>query len=169
MVKVVELDKSEKTLNEIAQVYKEVWEKNDNSIKERFRKHATYKGYRGYMIINEKNDLIGFAYGYTTLPGQYYNGLLRDTLEDKLADKWLSDCFELVELAVLSTERNKGYGKHLASKLVEGVTNKTAVLTTQMNNEIARNLYEKLNWEVVYKPFYPDKNNAFVIMGKKIN
>ena len=52
---------------------------------------------------------------------------------------------------------------------IEGIPNRTSVLTTQINNEKARSLYERLDWVNVLEPFHPSKNDVpYVIMGKAL-
>jgi len=61
-------------------------------------------------------------------------------------------------------------GRVLVEHLLERVENSTALLTTQVNNAFARNLYTKLEWEIIKEPFFPnDKDTPFVIMGKKLD
>lgn len=57
----------------------------------------------------------------------------------------------------------------LITKLLEDVSHKTAILTTQINNYSARSLYKSLGWKVLKEPFYPgNSKQAYVIMGKEI-
>ncbi|MGY0211278.1 GNAT family N-acetyltransferase, partial [Bacillus cereus] len=97
----------------------------------------------------------------------YYNQLMREALHLEQVDEWLQDCFEFVELAVHPQYQNKGLGTKLHNELLEGLSNRTSVLTTQINNEKARSLYERLDWVNVLEPFHPSKNDVpYVIMGK---
>ena len=61
--------------------------------------------------------MIGFAYGYASLPGQYYHELLARAFDREECDKWLRDCFEFVELAVHPSFRKQGLGRMLTLKL----------------------------------------------------
>lgn len=75
--------------------------------------------------------------------------------------------FEFVEIAVHPQYRNEGLGTKLHNELLEGIPNRTSVLTTQKNNEKARSLYGKLDWVNVLEPFHPSKDDVpYVIMGK---
>ena len=52
---------------------------------------------------------------------------------------------------------------------IEGIPNRTSVLTTQVNNEKARSLYERLDWVNVLESFHPSTNDTpYVIMGKAL-
>ena len=168
MVKVLELAGNE-IVQQVSELYMQVWKSEDLSIKKRILKHSTYEGFRGFIIMTEEDRVIGFAYGYTSLPGQFYHELLAKELNEKEYKLWLQDCFEFVELAVHPSYRKKGYGKMLITKLLEDVDNKTTILTTQMDNTSARSLYESLQWKVLKAPFYPgNSKEPYVIMGKEL-
>nr|WP_304217247.1 GNAT family N-acetyltransferase [Fredinandcohnia onubensis] len=168
MVKVLELA-SDDVIQKVAELYKEVWNSEDHSIKERILKHSSYKGFRGFAILSKEDRVIGFAYGYTSLPGQFYHELLAKEFNSEEYHDWFQDCFEFVELAVHPSYRKQGLGKMLISKLVEGVDNSTTILTTQINNTSARSLYESLQWKVLKEPFYPSSlEHPYVIMGKEL-
>ncbi|MEH7384416.1 GNAT family N-acetyltransferase [Bacillus sp. JJ1521] len=164
MVRVVKIEMDDNLLKNIDSFYRQVW---NQSIIERLKKHLNYDGFRGYIIKSDAEEILGFSYGYSSRPGQYYHQVLAAELGPKEYEKWLEDCFEFVELAVHPKHRNQGYGKLLIHELLKGVTNRTVVLTTQVNNKSARNLYEGLGWMVVREPFIITNNDTpYVIMGK---
>lgn len=166
MVRVVKIDGDEGLLESIDSLYRQVW---NQSIKERLKKHMKYDGFRGYIMKSDDEEISGFSYGYTSQAGQYYHDLLANELGPIEYEKWLEDCFEFVELAVHPNHRNQGYGTILIHELLKDVTNKTTVLTTQVNNRSARSLYQRLGWLVVKEPFIPSKNDSsYVIMGKTL-
>ena len=168
MVKVLELA-SDEVLQQVSELYKEVWDSEDNSIKERILKHSSYEGFRGFVVLSNKDKVIGFSYGYTSLPGQFYHEILAKEFNSEEYHQCLQDCFEIVELAVQPSYRKKGLGTMLITKLLEAVDNKTAILTPQINNISARSLYESLHWKVLKEPFYPSNSKQpYVIMGKKL-
>lgn len=166
MLRVVKIDMDEHLMDTIDGLYREVW---NQSLIERLKKHINYDGFRGYILKSDDGEILGFSYGYTSQAGQYYHNLLANELSPIEYEKWLQDCFEFVELAVHPNHRNQGYGKVLIHQLLKGVSNRTAVLTTQVDNISARNLYQGLGWGVVKEPFIPSKNGIpFVIMGKEL-
>ncbi|QDP39578.1 GNAT family N-acetyltransferase [Radiobacillus deserti] len=154
-------------MKSISDLYRQTWKKEDPSVEERFRRHATYEGYKG-LILKSNEEPVGFVYGYTSQKGQYYNELLRKALSNTEQSQWLEDCLEVVELVVLPEERRSGRGALLMTKLMEEVKHKTAILTTQVDNYAARGLYEKLGWHVVKEPFFPNTEEAYVVLGKKL-
>ena len=168
MVEILELASNE-IIQQVSDLYKEVWKSEDNSIKERIIKHSSYKGYRGFVILSKEDKVIGFSYGYTSLPGQFYHELLAKEFNSEEYHNWLQDCFEFVELSVHPSYRKQGLGKLLSTKLLENLENKTAILTTQNDNNSARSLYESLHWKVLKEAFYPSNSKQpYVIMGKEL-
>ncbi|MFC4408869.1 GNAT family N-acetyltransferase [Chungangia koreensis] len=150
--------------DQIESLYNRVW---NQSIDERLRKHYTYDGFRGVALLSKTDRLKGFAYGYTSLPGQYYHGLLAKELAPNEYEHWLTDCFEVVELAVDPDFRRQGHAKTLMTELLDEVERKTAILTTQTDNHSARSLYESMGWVIVKERFYPGvPDKPYVIMGK---
>ena len=164
-MKLIEIN--EALLGQIEQLYNKVW---NQSIVERLKKHDTYEGFKGLALLNETDQLVGFAYGYTSLPGQYYHGLLSKALNSAEYEQWLSHCFEVVELAFDPGFRRQGHAKTLMTELLDGIKRKTVILTTQTDNKSARSLYESMGWVIVKEPFYPgEPEKPYVIMGRKLN
>ncbi|HAM80257.1 MAG TPA: N-acetyltransferase [Ornithinibacillus sp.] len=164
MVQVNDLVMEERVIETVDLLYEQIW---NHSIKERLIKHSGYKGFRGNIIISDHKELLGFSYGYSSLPDQFYHNLLASELSSLEYEKWLKDCFELVELAVYPSYRGQGYGKQLITNLLADIQHKTSILTTQIENKSARSLYHSLGWEVIKEPFVSDQNGpAYVIMGK---
>ena len=168
MVEILSINPSEKIIEKVADLYNTIWNCEDTTIKERIRKHSSYTGYKGMILLSDK-EVVGFSYGYTSLPGQYYHEKLAKEFTTEEYDKWLTNCFEFVELAVHPDYRKQGFGRMLVNQLLQNIQNETAVLTTQVNNSAARRLYESLNWLTLKEPFFPsDESNPYIIMGKEL-
>ncbi|MBT2685298.1 GNAT family N-acetyltransferase [Bacillus sp. ISL-37] len=164
-----EISRNEELMNQVAELYQQLWNQEDDSIRNRVLRHSRYEGYRGYVAISEQGEVAGYAYGYFSQPGQYYHELLSNAFTPEEYQDWLEDCFEFVELGVHPSFRNQGLAKQLVTQLIDGVEHKTAVLTTQHNNAPARSLYESLGWIVLNDAFYPNGDEeSYVIMGKKL-
>jgi ribosomal protein S18 acetylase RimI-like enzyme len=168
MASIVKIDMTnENRIKSIDNLYREVW---DYSIKERLIKHSSYPGFSGFVCLSDNEEFVGFTYGYSSLPGQYYHDILAKELDSTGYALWLSNCFELVELVVHPSYRNQGYAKWLVTELLKDVQNKTTILTTQVNNQSARHLYQALDWTTVKEPFFPSNDGTpYVIMGKVLN
>ncbi|MGG3648883.1 GNAT family N-acetyltransferase [Bacillus wiedmannii] len=167
---IIPIRKDEALIINMAKLYCKVFDTtNFADMVERIRRHIGYTDFKGIVAINDENEVIGFTYGYRSLEGQYYNQLMREVLNREQVDQWLEDCFEFVELAVDPQYQNEGLGTKLHNELLEGISNRTSVLTTQINNEKARSFYERLDWVDVLEPFHPSKNDVpYVIMGKAL-
>ncbi|PFQ70007.1 GNAT family N-acetyltransferase [Bacillus cereus] len=165
---ILPIRKDEVIIINMVKLYCKVFDKRKfDEMVEQITRHMGYTDFKGVLAINAENEVIGFTYGYRSLEGQYYNQLMRKSLNLEQVDQWLEDCFEFVEIAVHPEYRNEGLGTKLHNELLEGVPNRTSVLTTQINNEKARSLYGKLDWVNVLEPFHPSKDDVpYVIMGK---
>jgi ribosomal protein S18 acetylase RimI-like enzyme len=169
VTKLVKIDGNDNLLKQIAALYQEVWNKEDKSMEERLVRHSGYEGFRGFVALSEEGEAVGYSYGYSSLPGQYYHGLLAKEFDEAGRGKWLKDSFEFVELAVHHSFRNQGLAKKLVNRLLEDVNHRKAVLTTQLNNNSARGLYESTGWIVLKESFYPNgEDDAYIIMGKEL-
>lgn len=168
-IKIVPLDVHADHFDAVVKLYCSTFTAdNSDDIRARFQKHAGYAGFRGYVAVSEINkNVIGFAYGYTSLPGQYYNTKLKEALTSKQSDEWLDDCFEFVELAVDREYRRHGVATHLHQHLLSSLPHRTSVLTTRTDNTGAQTLYDRLGWQVIQDPFYPNEE-SFVMMGKRL-
>ncbi|SEP55691.1 GNAT family N-acetyltransferase [Piscibacillus halophilus] len=139
------------------------------SVIQNISKHSTYKGFVGLKAKSNQGHIIGFTYGYTSLPDQFYRQKIEAQLSGVELKYWLEDCFEFVELAVDIKYRRKGIAKLLHDQLLNSVVHTTSLLTTSIDNYPAIQFYRRNNWEVI-------KNNAAVItdqnlqviMGKKL-
>lgn len=169
-MKFVSIEKEEILIENMAKLYCKAFEKtNFNEMIERMKRHVEYADFKGIVAINDENEVVGFTYGYRSLEGQYYNQLMREALNLEQVEEWLQDCFEFVELAVHPQYQNEGLGTKLHNELLKGISNRTSVLTTQINNEKARSLYERLEWLNILEPFHPSKNDVpYIIMGKTL-
>lgn len=141
--------------------YRRIWGREGHVA---FRKHATFPGYRGVVAV-EDDRVVGYAYGYTTRPGQYYHEALRAVLPSPVYVRWFDDCFEFVELGVVEEARGRGVGGRLHDALVEGLTHARSVLTTGIDNEVARRFYEDRGWEPLFQPFDPEGGDPMVVYG----
>ncbi|MFS0752117.1 GNAT family N-acetyltransferase [Oceanobacillus sp. 1P07AA] len=113
--------------------------------------------------------MIGFAYGYLSLKGQYYHNLIANHLNQQEYQDWLSNCYEVGEIIVDSPYRKSGYGRDLLDRLLKDATTNTAILTTQQDNMTAIQFYKNQHWEWIKQQFYPnEEGKAFAIFGKRL-
>lgn len=124
-------------------------------------KHAGYKGFKGLKAKDDKDNIIGFTYGYTSMPHQFYYQKIVNHLSAEEINDWMDNCFEFAELAVDPDNRRLGVASKLHDLLLENLNNKSSVLTTGAGYKPAINLYRKKGWQVI-------KNNVMVISGDNL-
>jgi hypothetical protein len=82
------------------------------------------------------------------------------------ADRWLSDSFEFVELAVLPDAQGNGYGGLLHDALLAGLSHRVSVLSTLQEETDALHLYYKRGWVDLLQHFvFPVGAQPYRIMG----
>lgn len=131
-------------------------------------RHATRRDFRFFAAtVPETGQLLGFIYGYSGEPGQWFHDLLRATLPPDLVARWLADSFELVEFGVLPEAQGQGFGGRLHDTLLTDVTNRTAILTTRQGDTAARRLYLRRGWQEVCAEYhFPDNAQPYTILGR---
>src|SRR5258708_2067339 len=77
------------------------------------RRHTDNRGFACRAAVRADGVLVGFGYGYTTMPGQWWHDLVRKAITPPVADHWLGDAFELSELHVLPHYQGHGLGRQL--------------------------------------------------------
>lgn len=133
------------------------------------RRHFGRRGYRG-LIALDTGRLVGFAYGYTGDPGQYWYDKVWAAMTPQQRTKWLEpEHFEFVELAVHPEWQGRGIGGRLHDLLLEGRPESIALLTVRADNTRALQLYRKRGWEVVLDDFRFGPGGArYLVMGKHL-
>jgi ribosomal protein S18 acetylase RimI-like enzyme len=137
--------------------------------------HASRRGFRCFVARETADEepgakrIVGFAYGYRGEPGQWWHDLVTRGLGREAAKEWLSDVLEVTELAVLPTAQGKGIGGKLHDVLLQGATQRTAVLSTAEVETVAVKLYEKRGWITLLHNFYfPGYDIPYRIMGRRL-
>ena len=155
---VVSLDVDGPLLDPVVELYCRVFDgpgsiaDRAEAVRSTFVEHASYDGFRGFVAVSDDASVLGFAYGYDSASGQYWHDHLAASMGAELTDRWLSDCFEVAELAVAPHVRRRGLGGVLHDALLAGVPRRTSVLTTGVENVPARSLYARRGWRLVYEP-----------------
>jgi ribosomal protein S18 acetylase RimI-like enzyme len=112
-------------------------------------RHAAREGFR-FRAAEEGGKLVGFSYGYLGGPGQWWHDLVVAEVTAEQEAYWLAPGhFEFVELHVRPEYRRRGIGGTLHDELLRDLDSRTAVLSTQTDNEPALALYEARGWQVV--------------------
>lgn len=110
--------------------------------------------------------LLGFVYGYTSAPGQWYHDTVRGALGPALAAHWLTDTFEFTEFAVLPEAQGRGIGGRLHDLLLADLPHRTAILSTYEGDTAAARLYRRRGWRTLVGNYvFPGGERAYALMG----
>jgi len=117
-----------------------------------------------------RRALIGFAYGFHGLAGQWWHDVVTDNLTARrgrqAAGHWLGDSFEFAEVHVHPDHQARGTGRAMMHALAAGRPERTAVLSTPQGQTRARRLYRSLGFVDLLPAFsFPGAGPAYAIMG----
>jgi GNAT superfamily N-acetyltransferase len=131
----------------------------------RLLRHSEIPDFR-LCVASLDGRVLGFAYGYTSVPGGWWRETVVARLDGADAGYWFDDCFELAELAVVPECQQRGLGRRLHDLLLNDLRHRTSLLSTQMENEPATRFYYRLGWTVVVSDFvFPNRPHPYFIMG----
>jgi ribosomal protein S18 acetylase RimI-like enzyme len=134
--------------------------------------HTHYKGFRAVATLANDDRLLGFGYGYVSAPGQWWHEQVRAGLSARDAARWLTDCFELVELHVLPEAQGRGLGAAQLQALTDGATESTVLLSTPeapLRESRAWRLYRRYGFTDVLRHFhFPGDDRAFAVLGRPL-
>jgi ribosomal protein S18 acetylase RimI-like enzyme len=121
------------------------------------------------LVARDRDELLGFAYGYTGAYGQWWTDRVASSLTARQRELWLDPPhFEIVELHVLPSVQRRGVGSRLLAQLLSRQPHDRAVLSTQLGSRKARSFYAKNGWEelasIDFGPGYP----PYVALGKRL-
>lgn len=134
--------------------------------------HTGRPGFRAVATVGDSGELLGFGYGYTSTPGQWWHDQIRASLRRDVAASWMSDCFELVELHVRPAAQGQGIGERQLRALLAGVPRRTVLLSTpEADERVSRawRLYRRFGFTDVLRDFYfPGDDRPFAILGRSL-
>lgn len=69
-MKFVSIEKDEILIGNMVKLYCKVFEKiNFNEMIEWMNRYIEYIGFKGIVVINDENEVVGFIYGYCLMEG----------------------------------------------------------------------------------------------------
>ena len=126
-------------------------------------RHAAREGFR-LARAYDGGRLVGFGYGYTGQPGQWWTDRAAEVLGPEVAAEWLGKHFELVSIGVLPATRGRDVGRRLMHTLTEELRHgRWLLMTTVDADDPARRLYASTGWSVIGPGLQADQ----VIMGRR--
>lgn len=109
---------------------------------------------------------VGFTYGYSGQAGQWWHDIVVEAMDPRIAEIWMLDNFELVEIAVLPAYQGYGIGGALHDRLLIEQTHPKAVLSTLRCETTALQLYRKRGWITLLDRLrFPSSNRVYLILG----
>ncbi|GAB3945570.1 hypothetical protein GCM10029976_071570 [Kribbella albertanoniae] len=110
----------------------------------------THAGRDDFRLVAARDEsVLGFAYGVTGWPGQWWSDRIAAAIPAELAAEWIGGHFEVVELAVIPEAQGRGLGAALMTALMDGLPHRKALLTTYVDDRAAPRLYRRLGWQVL--------------------
>ncbi|HEY8601745.1 MAG TPA: GNAT family N-acetyltransferase [Thermomicrobiales bacterium] len=132
--------------------------------------HVTRRDFR-FLAAREGEEggdgpLLGFIYGYTGEPGQWFHDHIRAALTQEMAEQWLTDAYEIVEFGVRPEAQGRGIGGRLHDALIRSLTSHTAILSTRQGDTAAMRLYRRRGWRPLLTDHrFPSSATLYTIMG----
>lgn len=134
--------------------------------------HLARPAFRAAVAVEDGagGDLLaGFGYAYAGEPGQWWHDVVVRALGRAEAQRWMSDTVEIVELHVRPAYQGQGVGRRLLAMLLEGATERTAVLSTHDRLSPARHLYRSVGFvDLLTRFVFPGGSEVFAVMGKEL-
>ncbi|MCK9520740.1 MAG: GNAT family N-acetyltransferase [Dehalococcoidia bacterium] len=127
--------------------------------------HRSRPNFRGFIAKTPGGEVAGMCYGYHGEHGQWWHDMVRNALTAEQARDWLSDSYELVELAVSPAYQGRGIGRALIERLLEDCDEATCVLSTRTDSQ-AHELYRRMGFEVITIMAFAPQGAPFYVMGK---
>jgi ribosomal protein S18 acetylase RimI-like enzyme len=133
------------------------------------RRHVSLPGFACRAALVDGDTLVGFGYGYTTRPGQWWHDLVRRALTAEAAREWLVDAFELSELHVLPDYQGAGIGRRLLLSLAAGIPHATMLLSTPDSDTRAFRLYRDTGFvDLARNYLFPGDARPFAVLGARL-
>jgi GNAT superfamily N-acetyltransferase len=129
--------------------------------------HMLRRDFRSCIALEpQTGKLTGFTYGYSGGAGEWWHDIVAAAMAPAARDAWLAGSFEFAELAVLPEAQGRGIGGRLHDALLDGLANRTAVLSTIEQETTALQLYRKRGWvDLVHDLAFPDVAERYLLMG----
>ena len=133
------------------------------------RIQSAYPDFAARAAFDERDRLIGFGFGYTSEPGQWWHEMVRSALPDDLADRWMTDAFELSEFHVHPDRQGRGTGRALLKSLAADLPHRSLLLSTPDADTPAMHLYASVDFvDLARRHYFPGEARPFAILGRRL-
>lgn len=136
----------------------------------RLSRHAARDDFRFVGALARDGALVGFVYGYTGAPGQWWYDRVARALDRGARRRWFHPAhFEFTELAVHPDFQERGIGSRLHDRILEGLPHERAMLSALADNARVVAYYRRRGWELVLDRLrFEAGRPEFTIMGKEL-
>jgi ribosomal protein S18 acetylase RimI-like enzyme len=125
-------------------------------------RHAAREGFRLVESRDQDGELVGFGYGYTSAPGQWWHDRVAEALGEPVRS-WLPGVFEVVTLAVRVDRQGQGIGGRLFDELTSGV--ERGALSVWEEAPRAVSLYLGRGWQVLGRTALVEGGRPMLVLG----
>jgi ribosomal protein S18 acetylase RimI-like enzyme len=133
------------------------------------RRHVVLEGFACRAALLDDGTLVGFGYGYTTAPGQWWHDLVRKALDRDQARQWLASAFELSELHVLPEFQGAGTGRTVLIELAAAIPHDVILLSTPDADTRAFRMYRNLGFLDLRRHYlFPGDSRPFAVLGARL-
>ncbi|WP_144121494.1 GNAT family N-acetyltransferase [Catellatospora sichuanensis] len=134
--------------------------------------HLQRPHFRAIASLSDMGQLLGFAYGYHSEPGQWWHDQVSAVLDPDARQRWLTDCFEVVELHVRPAAQGHGLGEAQLRALLAMTGAATTLLSTPEADEQASRawrLYRRTGFvDVSRHLLFPGDPRPFAVLGRPL-
>lgn len=136
----------------------------------RLRRHSERDDFRFLGAFAAEERLVGFVYGYTGAPGQWWYDRVARALDREARRRWLEPGhFEFTELAVHPEFQGRGVGSRLHDRVLDGLPHERAMLSALADNAPVVAFYRRRGWEpVLARLRFEAGRPEFTIMGREL-
>jgi ribosomal protein S18 acetylase RimI-like enzyme len=133
------------------------------------RRHIINPGFASRAALDASGKLVGFGYGYTTQPGQWWHDLVRKAITTPSDLAWLDNAFELSEVHVRPQWQGGGIGRRLITSLAQGIPHQAILLSTPDADTRAVRLYRSLGFvDLARNYLFPGDARPFAVFGLRL-
>lgn len=133
--------------------------------RESYLQHMTYPRFTALGAWSGAH-LVGFAYGHTDAPGQWWHDQIADVMRRNGHEAWLESAFVLVELHVHPEHQGRGAGRTLLTRLLSDRPEARALLSAHDTETRARRLYRRQGFVDLLTDFrFDGTDRRFAVMG----
>ncbi|HJQ00262.1 MAG TPA: GNAT family N-acetyltransferase [Jatrophihabitans sp.] len=131
-------------------------------------RHAELDSFRCRAALDSSGAMLGFGYGYTSLPGQWWHDLVRRAVRQD-TELWLGNAFELSELHVAPVVQGHGLGERVLRSLADDLPHRTMLLSTPEADNRAWRLYRRLGFvDLARNHLFPGDHRPFGVLGARL-